>query len=155
VGRYFAKYQAVVINVVSITSLGKSLILIKEEKGRNAVFSLSLLERILLCDRSVGSWLVPLLTSKSRSVQERAVEYLLLISSISTHKRPFLSVGTSRTLHGAAMVSVHFDCHNCRLVVVCQHYHARLLRVWSLRRMRTWWVFRLAPMNSSLASPAS
>jgi hypothetical protein len=75
-----------VINVASIPSLVKSLLLIKEEKGRNAVFSLSLLERILLCDQSVGSWLVPLLSSDSRFVQERAVEYLVMISSISTHK---------------------------------------------------------------------
>jgi hypothetical protein len=33
----------------------------------------------------VGSWLVPLLNSDSRFVQERAVEYLLMISSISDH----------------------------------------------------------------------
>mmetsp|Transcript_29772 Transcript_29772/g.44164 ORF Transcript_29772/g.44164 Transcript_29772/m.44164 type:complete len:604 (-) Transcript_29772:854-2665(-) len=74
------KRNTIVDNVASINSLVKTVLFIADDDMRGEILESQIMKAVILNSRSCGAWLESMAKSQSQDIQEKAVEYLNMIS---------------------------------------------------------------------------
>jgi len=77
--------SSMVENIASISGLIPTILLVEDSQLRDQLLSYTIVRRTILCENTIGNWLVSMLQSSSHAVKNKAVGYLQLVSTLTTN----------------------------------------------------------------------